>query len=195
MKRWIIISCIFLSILTVGVYFDSRDISYAIEPVISNEEPTAPRETTTSVLISGILTLVPESANTIDITEIREDGTEIFIETITPELDGSWTFSKSFTEIGEYSFKFLDTNSSTATVSIVIDREGEQYISRIHKELESSFGSFELITFNVPIGRSNSCNSCHNLHVSHDPDYLRNDTAISSIAQCILDLLPQPTSP
>jgi predicted CXXCH cytochrome family protein len=195
MKLWIIILCIFLSIVFVGNYFDYQNISYANEQTTTSDESNPIQETSTLILLNGQLTIVPENSNIV-VFEINKDNSEAQIETITPDTNGFWNFSKAFNDVGEYTFKFVaSSDSTTAYVSIVIDKEGEQYISKIIKnQQDNKFISFDLSTFNVPIGRSNSCNSCHNLHVSQDPDHLRNDIAITSTAKCVLELLST-TSP
>jgi predicted CXXCH cytochrome family protein len=191
MRPTIIILCIFLSLLLIDNYFDYQNVSYAYNEasstgsLLTDENISSPTminlEGKTSVLSSNI-----------DIFEVNDSIPTEPILNITTSEDGSWTFSKSF-EVGIHALKFIGSGIS-ATISIVVDLEEEQYISSIVLDPDSEDINFQLSSLNIPINRSNSCSSCHNLHEAEVPKLL-NTNANSSIAECVWKLLNTTTSP
>jgi predicted CXXCH cytochrome family protein len=194
MRPTIIILCIFLSLLLIGNYFDYQNVSYAYDEA-SSTGSLLTDETDENISSSTMINLEGKTSvlsSDIEIFEVNASNPTEPILTITTSEDGSWTFSRSF-EVGIHDFKFIGSGIS-ATISIMVDFEKEQYISNIVLDPDSEDINFHLSSLNIPINRSNSCSSCHNLHEAEVPKLL-NTNASSSIAECVWKLLNTTTSP
>jgi predicted CXXCH cytochrome family protein len=191
MKPLIIIVYILISILYIGNYFNNQNVSYAFDEPSSSFKSSS---TNNSIVnLEGISSI--KSGN-IDIYEKNGSNPSEPIHTIYTSEDGSWSFTELF-NVGVHDLDFIgvdNTSVVSATISIVVDIEDEQYISNINIDPSSDEIKFDLTSFNVPKGRSNSCSSCHSQHSAKAVNLLNEDSS-SSIAECVWKLINTTTSP